>query len=577
MSDHNPGSYSRSLLKPATTTMTPEELLAAAKKARKQAQPTPENKDGIRELVECVVFVVVLVLLLKSFVAEAFVIPTGSMAETLLGYQKDITCPECNFEFPINCSQEVDPQQSQHTNVTGCWCPNCRKHIVFKDLGMDPHWYTGDRVLVSKFLYDLNLLGMNHPNRYDVVVFKYPKEPQRDYVAMNYIKRLIGLPGETIAVYYGKLYHRTDLTHEDEQGHPLDMWRNGKDGGPDFTHGDASVDLFMQEEALPARDRKFKILRKDPARIMSERRIVFDNDHQATDIIGRFPPRWQTAVGSPWKGDDTRIPKRFESKESGDATAWLRYQHLIPREDRGGARRELISDFMGYNTSEPPELSHADNWVGDLMLECEVQINEPKGTLVFELSRGPDRFHATWDLTSGKCTLTRVADGHEDELGSQDTQIKKAGKYRIRFANVDERLMLWVDSSQPFGNGVAYDPPSVRGPGANDLEPASIGVQGGASLAVSSLKLWRDTYYTVGKPGIPDCGQFLDFSQPDQWEPLQRLKPLTMYVQPGHYLCMGDNSPASSDGRSWGLVPERLMLGRAMLVYWPYWRAGIIH
>ena len=102
MSDLNPGSYSRSLLKPATAKMTPEELLSAAKKARKQVQATPENKDGVRELVECVVFVVVLVLLLKSFVAEAFVIPTGSMATTLLGYQKDITCPECKFEFPIN-------------------------------------------------------------------------------------------------------------------------------------------------------------------------------------------------------------------------------------------------------------------------------------------------------------------------------------------------------------------------------------------------------------------------------------------------------------------------------------------
>jgi signal peptidase I len=571
MSEQNPGSYPRPLLKPSTSTMTPEELLAAAKKARKQVQPVPENKDGVRELVECVVFVVVLVLLLKSFVAEAFVIPTGSMAETLWGYQKDITCPECNFQFPINCSQEVDPQQSDRKAVTGCWCPNCRKHIVFADLGMTPKWYTGDRVLVAKFLYDLNLLGMTHPNRYDVVVFKYPEHPQRDYIAMNYIKRLIGLPGETIAIYYGKLYHRTDLEYKSDQAPELDRWKS------DNTHRDESSELFVKEESLPPRDRKFKILRKAPAQIMAERRLVYDNDHQATDVIGRVPPRWQTAVGTPWKGDDPRIPRRFESTGGGDATAWLRYQHLIPREDRSGGRRELITDFMGYNTSEPPDLSHAQNWVGDLMLECEVQIKEPTGQLVFELSRGPDRFHATWDLATGKCTLSRLADGSEKDLESADTQLRKPGTYRIRFANVDERLMLWVDSSQPFGNGVAYDPPSLRGPTANDLEPASIGVKGGASLSVSSLKLWRDTYYTLGKPGIPDAGQFVDLSQPDQWELLQHLHPLTMYVQPGHYLCLGDNSPASSDGRSWGLVPQRLMLGRAMLVYWPYWRAGIIH
>ena len=50
----------------------------------------------------------------------------------------------------------------------------------------------------------------------------------------------------------------------------------------------------------------------------------------------------------------------------------------------------------------------------------------------------------------------------------------------------------------------------------------------------------------------------------------------TLYVQPGHYLCLGDNSQASSDSRDWGLVPERLMLGRALLVYYPFQRAGAI-
>ena len=36
------------------------------------------------------------------------------------------------------------------------------------------------------------------------------------------------------------------------------------------------------------------------------------------------------------------------------------------------------------------------------------------------------------------------------------------------------------------------------------------------------------------------------------------------------------NSPMSADSRDWGLVPARLMLGRALMVYWPYNRAGAI-
>jgi type IV secretory pathway protease TraF len=50
----------------------------------------------------------------------------------------------------------------------------------------------------------------------------------------------------------------------------------------------------------------------------------------------------------------------------------------------------------------------------------------------------------------------------------------------------------------------------------------------------------------------------------------------TYYVQPGHYLCMGDNSSQSSDGRMWGLVPDRLMLGRAVFIFFPFDRIGFI-
>jgi len=62
----------------------------------------------------------------------------------------------------------------------------------------------------------------------------------------------------------------------------------------------------------------------------------------------------------------------------------------------------------------------------------------------------------------------------------------------------------------------------------------------------------------------------------DNLEGLGNLPVSTYYVQPGHFLCLGDNSPESSDGRSWGTVPERLLLGRALLVYYPFRRAGRI-
>jgi signal peptidase I len=425
-------------------------------------------------------------------------------------------------------------------------------------------------VLVAKFLYDLGLLNMDAPKRHNVVVFKYPREPQRLHVPLNYIKRLIGLPDETIVIRYGKVYVLDGMHYDDSQVKPEDLWER------EHMHADDPEALKRFHEG------KARIIRKSTPEILSMRRLVFDNDHQPIDLQGKVPPRW-AGEGS-WNPDDPLQPHRFQSAASSDKISWLHYRHYIPGLERQDARRELISDFMGYNTWETdrghPHSSPtpAQNWVGDLMIECEVNVDKPEGEFVLELSKGVDRFQASWDLITGICTLNRLDEnGTTEILATAQTSLKNSGKYRLRFANVDERLVVWVDSSLPFGDGVVYPGPRQLGPTEqNDLEPASIGVRGGA-LSVTALKLWRDTYYTanIDPPG-PDAGMTVDFGNPADWQPLRDLPARSMYVQPGHFLCMGDNSPESSDGRSWGLVPRRLLLGRAMMIYYPFTRAGRI-
>src|SRR5438067_1109110 len=88
-------------------------------------KPKPQPRDSAREVVETIVFVVALVLMLKLFVVEAFVIPTGSMAETLLGYNKVVTCEECGHTFPVNATDEADPQHGERKEIVGARCPNC--------------------------------------------------------------------------------------------------------------------------------------------------------------------------------------------------------------------------------------------------------------------------------------------------------------------------------------------------------------------------------------------------------------------------------------------------------------------
>ncbi|HWI54694.1 MAG TPA: signal peptidase I [Desulfobacteria bacterium] len=61
---------------------------------------------------------------------------------------------------------------------------------------MEPTLKKGDRIVVSKITYRLS-----EPKRGDIIVFKYPVNPKRDF-----IKRLIGLPGETLEVKNSQVY-----------------------------------------------------------------------------------------------------------------------------------------------------------------------------------------------------------------------------------------------------------------------------------------------------------------------------------------------------------------------------------
>src|SRR5882724_103299 len=62
-------------------------------------QPNQKPPDNWRETIESVVVAFVLAFLFRTFEAEAFVIPTGSMAPTLYGQHRDTKCKECGTQF----------------------------------------------------------------------------------------------------------------------------------------------------------------------------------------------------------------------------------------------------------------------------------------------------------------------------------------------------------------------------------------------------------------------------------------------------------------------------------------------
>src|SRR5262245_10951442 len=152
----------------------------------------------------------------------------------------------------------------------------------------DRPWNSGDRVLVAKYLYETNITP---PKRFDVVVFKYPKDPVEKNIPKNYIKRLLGLPGELLAIFFGRLFRwapdptqgEAPLYADDKNPEirPEDLWKY------QFMHvrDTSALELFDAG--------KFEIIRKPPEVMLALRRIVYDNDYQASDLKRFLPPRWQ--------------------------------------------------------------------------------------------------------------------------------------------------------------------------------------------------------------------------------------------------------------------------------------------
>jgi signal peptidase I len=518
------------------------------------------------------VYAVLFVLVIRFTWVEFFINPTGAMADTLLGDHKTVVCPQCGYTFAVNASMESNPQAGSPIPVVGCTCPNCRFHCALGTGGMSATIEGGDRVCVAKGLANALL----PTQRWDLVVFQFPGDDSvpggpmsTTRPGLNYPKRVVGLPGETIGIWQGKLYALPGGQPEaaDRAAPPDDLRK------PAHLHEDESKELLERQD--PA----FAILRKRPDQVLALRRLVYDNDHPAQDLVGKLAPRWAADAGASWEAD---AAQRFHHPAGqGDDVAWLRYRHILrasPVDAAGKPRPELITDFLGYNTYEPGFGGPVGrNWVGDLMLECEVTTDQPSGELVLELSKGVDRFQARWDLASAACTLVRLGkDKPEEQLDRKPTAVRP-GTHRLRFSNVDERLLVWVDSDLPFGDGVPYPPARQQGPVAeNDLQPASIGARG-AGVDVRHLRLWRDTYYTLDpRSGSDARWEGDDWADPQGWGPLQHLLARTLYVHPDHYFCVGDNSTESSDSRTWGLVPKRLMLGRALFIYYPADRVGLI-
>src|SRR5437016_5223872 len=126
------------------------------------------SSDGnIKETIESILVAFILAFIFRAFVVEAFVIPTGSMAPTLLGAHMRFQCPDCGYRWDVNYSSRTETRTRDDENIPAeatlgggapPTCPNCGCPIKTSDPAnplaetVFPVHY-GDRILVLKYAY----------------------------------------------------------------------------------------------------------------------------------------------------------------------------------------------------------------------------------------------------------------------------------------------------------------------------------------------------------------------------------------------------------------------------------------
>lgn len=540
---------------PVTSPETPTGKPAAPAKPKKE-------KESARETIESVIFAFILAFLFRTFEAEAFVIPTGSMAPTLFGRHKEIHCTECGYTFEIGASREVlrdgkiiNPGAGR---IRMAMCPNCR---FDNDSAYDAPPYKGDRILVNKFQYELK-----DPRRFDVVVFKFPEDAKT-----NYIKRLVGLPGETLRIHHGNVYKVTgDGSEEILRKDDLEKMR--------------AIQIPVYDDAYPPK----KLNEAGwPDRWAAMKKA---EDPQAATIAS-----WQNQNDS-WKLDDASRSYTLAA-DKADQTSWLRYRHIVPSRqdwmklDNGEPfepKPRIVGDFCGYNEVDlmfDDGQSVESYWVSDLSVSGKAEIsNAQEGAqFVIELTEGLHWYRCRIDLTTGQLTLARVEvaldENEEIPVATASTSVRGNDTFTFEFANVDDQLSVWIDDDRvEFDNPTTYSNTQLHGmlPMDSDYTPVGIGLQK-AGGKISRLEIKRDIYYRGGSVAVSrDWNQML--GDVGQWQRAYRNRGrdedyFEVTIPQNEYFVLGDNSPESSDGRFWNAtntVPRDAFVGKAFFIYWPH-------
>ncbi|MBO6514308.1 MAG: hypothetical protein JJ974_10125 [Phycisphaerales bacterium] len=540
---------------------------------------THHKPIGIKETITSLLIAFMLAFIFRGFVIEGFQIPTGSMAPTLLG--KNI-----RFESPHNgYDWTTGPHDRNGANGPPLSVQGATKPMQVTDpmTGLDQgetnrKLSSGDRVFVLKYLPILH-----EAERWDVVVFKNPGTHE------NYIKRLVGLPGEQIAIVDGDVFARPFV----EGKTALTGW-----------------DAWAQDDWAVAR----KSERVQRAMLQD----ISDSRYAPVSGDPGYRSPWN-GEGSGWEG--VRSGSSYVFTGSGDAR--LVWNGSRPLTDRN-AYNQVHKDFSLWVSPDDRILrGHRPFWTADLALSADIKIGDAGVVAMPVVKARGYEFRAVVDTSAGsgrvEMRTAAIEGGDVDWDGGDATEagaweVLDSGEFSdrsggdvvgVEFWHIDQSLWLFVDGELVAGG--AQD-------GGYSMSPVQ---RASAATGMSDEELESFEADQVGengwrkRPGVLSRAEL--FKKPSvEWEfsggeftlhnvrvrrDISYMNMAGRATRGGHpeffptlsdeeYFMCGDNSARSEDSRLWkegeivpwvsdliddraGMVHKDLVVGKAFVVYWP--------
>ena len=411
--------------------------------------------------------------------AQTVLVVGPSMAPTLLGEHDAWVCVDCRFPFATG-ADNIDLADRPAV------CPNCDcRQPWHANVQRKP----GDRLKI-----DARDARIAAPRRWELIVFRSPEGSPQLAPQQHAIKRVVGLPGETVEVRNG------------------DVWIDG-----------ARQRKTLAQQRLLAID-------------------VHDSRFWPREASGA-PQRWTPARElSGWKGDATGFRYRMPQSSSAEtgtsprrrldsspghpdvvAVDWLQYTHWrrMPA-DPAHFEVTAVTDDYAYNRGE----SRVLNRVNDLMLVAELK-TAGAGQLCFRGNIDGHEYMVQLEpqLRKGRMFCDgNVVPGSEITIGGLSGDTLLAHESRIEFSLIDYQVLLAVNGELLFSHVCPELASPTQRVAMEDSPRLAIGAAH-LNVDIASIRILRDLYYIPPRTAA------------------------AVTLGPDQYYVLGDNSPLSADSR----------------------------